>query len=53
MFAEIFSYDQELREEARVEKAIEIAKSLLESGMPLADIVKHSKLSIDVIQNLD
>jgi len=64
MLFELFSYDRELidkghaegriegHSEGRIAGHIEVAKSLLESGMSLEEVAKHSKLSVEVIQNL-
>jgi len=52
MFAEVFSYDQELIERGEEKKAIEMATSLLEAGMSADEVSRHSKLSLEVIENL-
>ena len=52
MFVDIFSYDQQLIEEGREEERIKIATSLLASGMPMEEVVKHSELEIDIIKEL-
>jgi len=68
MFAEVFSYDQELIdkgvkqgmeqgleqgiEHGEEKKAIEMAISLLESGMPVGEVCRHSKLSLEVVEGL-
>ena len=60
MFAEIFSYDQELIErgiEQGIErgeqkKAVKIATNLLMSGMEPAEVSKHSDLPLETVKDL-
>jgi len=64
MFAEVFSYDQELIdkgigigmergiEQGAHEKAVEMAKVMLGSKISLDDIIKFTGLSVDTIQSL-
>ena len=44
---------KEGHEEGRKEKAIEIAKNLLESGMPPMRVAEITKLDIEEIQSLE
>jgi len=56
MFAEVFSYDQELIdkgiEQGAHQKAVEMAKSLLGAGMSESEVAEHSKLSLNVISSI-
>jgi len=60
MFAEVFSYDQELIdkgvkqgiERGEEKRAIEMVTSLLESGMPVGEVCRHSKLPLEKVKQL-
>jgi len=60
MFAEVFSYDREIFdrgleqgiEQGAYDKAVEVAKVMLDSKAPLDDIIKFSGLSCDEVQGL-
>ena len=45
-------YLQGAREEGAEEKALEVARSLLEDGMPLQKVAKHTRLPVEELQNL-
>ena len=34
------------------QKAVEVAKSLLQSGMPIQDVSRHSNLAIEFLEHL-
>jgi len=52
MFAETFSYDNELRWEERQKTMAKVAKSLLSSGMLVEEISKHVELPYEAIEEL-
>jgi len=56
MFAEVFSYDNQIRQEAliegRVERDIELAQASLKEGLPLSLISKITGLDIEFIEKL-
>ena len=43
---------QGAREEGKEEGLIEVARSLLEDGMPLQKVAKHTRLPIEELQQL-
>jgi len=52
MFAEVFSYDQELIEETTYKNAVKVAKKLFGKGMAAEEVAEISELPLDVVKGL-